>query len=51
MFNTINNFIQRLQKLDNETASVLEVLKKLPIYENSYNAMNKLNNNEIMKLS
>lgn len=43
--NTINNFIQRLQKLDNETASVLEVLKKLPIYENSYNAMNKLNNN------
>ena len=43
--NTINNFIQCLQELDNETASILEVLKKLSIYENSYNAMNKLNNN------
>lgn len=43
--NTISNFIQRLLELDNETASILEVLKKLSIYENSYNAMNKLNNN------
>lgn len=42
--NTISNFIQRLQKLDNETASILEVLKKLSIYENSYDTMNKLNN-------
>mgnify|MGYP001157683370 FL=1 len=43
--NTINIFIQRLRELDNKTASILEVLKKLSIYENSYNAMNKLNNN------
>lgn len=43
--NTISNFIQRLRELDNKTASILEVLKKLSIYENSYNAMNKLNNN------
>lgn len=43
--NTISNFIHCLQELDNKTASILEVLKKLSIYENSYNAMNKLNNN------
>lgn len=42
--NTISNFIQRLQELDNETTSILEVLKKLSIYENSYDTMNKLNN-------
>lgn len=42
--NTINNFIQYLQKIDNETASILEVLKKLSICENSYDTMNKLNN-------
>lgn len=43
--NTISNFIHCLQELDNKTASILEVLKKLSIYENSYNAMIKLNNN------
>lgn len=42
--NTINNFIQYLQKIDNETASILEVLKKLSICENSYDTMNKLTN-------
>lgn len=42
--NTISNFIQRLQKLDNKTASILEMLKKLLIYRNSLDTMNKLNN-------
>ena len=41
---TINNFIQRLQEIDNETASILEMLKKLSIYESSYDIMTKLNN-------
>lgn len=41
---SINNFIQCLQKIDSETASILEMLKTLSIYENSYNIMNKLNN-------
>lgn len=42
--NTISNFIQHLQEIDNEIASILEMLKELSIYENSYDTMNKLNN-------
>ena len=41
---TISNFIQHLQGTDNETASILKVLKEFSIYGNSYNTKNKMNN-------
>lgn len=42
--NTISNFIQHLQEIDNETASILEILKTFSNSGNSCDTMNKLNN-------